>query len=46
MRFSLDAIEHEVALPKALMEALQEAGEPHGVTVEAKSPSAGFKELM
>ncbi len=46
LRFSFDGLEHEIALPKALMGALQEAGEPHGVTIEAKSPSAGFKELI
>ena len=46
LRFSLDTIEHEIALPRALIGALQEAGEPHGVTIEAKSPSAGFKELI
>jgi hypothetical protein len=46
LRFSLDMIEHEIALPKALLGALQEAGEPHHVTITAKSPSAGFKELI
>lgn len=46
LRFSLDAIEHEVPLRTALMAALHEVAKQHKVTIEAKSPSAGFKELI
>lgn len=46
IRLSLDAISHEEGLSKALLAAVQEIAEDFDLTLVAKSPSAGFKELI
>lgn len=46
LRFSFDAIEHELPLEQALMSELREVAEPFEVEITAKTPSAGLKELV
>jgi hypothetical protein len=46
IRLSLDAISHEEGLKEALLMALQDIATDFDLTLVAKSPSAGFRELI
>ncbi|MDZ7878513.1 MAG: AAA family ATPase [Saprospiraceae bacterium] len=46
IRMSLDAIGHEEGLKTALLTALQEIADDFELSLVAKSPGAGFKELI